>query len=685
MAQSVEPRGISSIWTGIIAVAVLAAAAFYIARGWSGRSAELPARVGRTPEIPWRGLSVAKPEAYRGYTLLAPIRSKKTYLLDMAGKVVHTWEARGNPALSAYLLESGHLFRPAANPDQPFVGSGAGGRIQEFDWNGRMVWDFAYSTETRRPHHDAIKLPNGNVLMIAWDRKSPREAVAAGRRPESLDARPLQADCLVEVKPTGPTSGAVVWEWRVWDHLIQDVDATKANYGNVAQHLELVDLNFDRGVMAALLRSSDSLKKLRSIGYIGGGEAGKVLNPVEPDWTHFNGIDYNAGLDQIVITVLAFNEFWVIDHGTTTAEAASHAGGRAGKGGDLLYRWGNPLAYRVASATADTKLFQPHSAHWIPTGLPGAGHFLVFNNGMRRPDGEYSSVEEIVPPVDPAGRYSRVKGKPFGPDSPVWSYSAPIKADFYSALMSGAQRLSNGNTLICSGNNGTLFEVTPAGEVVWKYVNPFDEHSGDRPAVAAGRFAGWSHNRSLGEQASPGGSDKTSTPSEVLPAVVRDALGLKPSQREQLDAFQTKADAALAALLSDDQMKRLRERRGPGAYSLPGKLMAVATKVTLLLTPDQDTMLEALQTRVDEQLDSLLTTEQLTRLKQLRADITRGMSTHVIGIPPGPGGPLGGPPGGEPVFRAYRYGPDYAGLVGKHLTPGKTVEESQSNEDTHGR
>ncbi|MGC8644373.1 MAG: hypothetical protein ACP5XB_31305, partial [Isosphaeraceae bacterium] len=55
-------------------------------------------------------------------------------------------------------------------------------------------------------------------------------------------------------------------------------------------------------------------------------------------------------LDQILLSVHSFSEIWIIDHGTTTAEAATHKGGRSGKGGDLLYRWGNPQAYRAGTA-----------------------------------------------------------------------------------------------------------------------------------------------------------------------------------------------------------------------------------------------------------------------------------------------------------------------------------------------
>ena len=102
---------------------------------------------------------------------------------------------------------------------------------------------------------------------------------------------------------------------------------------------------------------------------------------------------------------------------------------------------------------------------------------LVFNNGGGRPGGQYSSVDEIVLPVDPEGRYARQPGKPFGPSEPVWSYTAPKRSDFFAAMMSGAQRLRNGNTLVSTGFSGSIFEVTPANEVVWKYVVPMDSET----------------------------------------------------------------------------------------------------------------------------------------------------------------------------------------------------------------
>src|SRR5262249_45004722 len=157
------------------------------------------------------------------------------------------------------------------------------------------------------------------------------------------------------------------------------------------------------------------------------------------------------------------------------------------------------------------RLFNQHNAHWIPKGLPGEGHLLVFNNGGRRPGGAYSSVDEIILPGGPGGHYTPKPRLAFGPHPASWDYKAPNKSQFFSMLISGAQRLPNGNTLICSGNNGTVFEVTPEKEVVWKFVNP---SRGGGPGFML--FGGMPR------------------PGEILPSFLQDALRLTPEQRQQL-------------------------------------------------------------------------------------------------------------------------------------------------------
>ncbi len=378
-------------------------------------------------------------ESYRGYTLYSPMVSTQTFLINNNGTVVHTWESSYKPALSVYLLKNGNLLRtalPRLNPR--FWGGGIGGRVEIKDWNGTDLWWFEYTTNEHCLHHDIKMLPNGNILMIAWEYKSASEAIAKGRNPNTLPQGALWPDHLIEVQPTGPTSGTIVWEWHLWDHLIQDFDPAKENYGVIQEHPELVNINYGGRVLA--------------------------------DWTHTNSVDYNEQFDQILLSVLSFDEIWIIDHSTTTQEAAGHTGGNSGKGGDLLYRWGNPLTYHMGNAS-DRRLFNQHDAEWIQPGLPGEGNILVFNNGRERPDGEYTSIDEIVPPMANDGSYNRSTGSAFGPTGPIWNYTAENPSEFYAINLGSAQRLPNGDTLICNGPQGQFFEVTNEKEIVWMYNN----------------------------------------------------------------------------------------------------------------------------------------------------------------------------------------------------------------------
>lgn len=376
------------------------------------------------------GLFVNEEEAFEGYTLFGPHQSDSVFLLSNDGLVVHEWATGEEPRLMGYLLENGHLLRAVG-----------GRRIQEFDWDGNLIWDYQPDPAYVRRHHDIEPMPNGNVLIIGHDVRTAAEAIAAGRDPLTVVTE-IQPDMIVELRPIPPDDAEIVWEWRSWDHMIQDFDVTKTGFGVVADHPELIDINF-----------------------------GDPPTPDHPDIHHSNGIDYNAELDQIVLSVRMFSEFWVIDHSTTIAEAAGHSGGNSGKGGDLIYRWGNPEAYGRGTP-ADRRLFFQHDASWIPAGRPGAGNITVYNNGTGRPGGDFSSADEIVPPVDQNGIYSILPGAPFEPDQPVWSYISSPPTDFYSAFISGLERQPNGNTLICEGTSGHLFEVTSQGDVVWDYLNP---------------------------------------------------------------------------------------------------------------------------------------------------------------------------------------------------------------------
>ncbi len=398
------------------------------------------------------GLFFNEPEAAAGYVLFAPNTSDTTFLIDKQGTVVNTWESEHLPGLLGYLLPDGILIREEAPHGQSgngFINAvGAGGVFERFDWEGNKIWEFAYDSPQYLAHHDFDIMPNGNLLIIAWEYRSEAEATQAGRDPSLPGAGYLYPDKIVEVEPDYENGGGtVVWEWKVWDHLVQEFDPTKSNYygaTGVETNPQLIDINYVSTFSP------------------GGGQA--------EDWTHANGIDYNAELDQILLSVREFNEIWIIDHSTTTEEAAGHSGGTYGRGGDLLYRWGNPQAYD-RGIEADRKLFYQHDARWIPPGEVGAGNITILNNGLGRPGTDFTSVEEITPPILPNGTYSLSPGAAYGPATTAWTYNGPV-ANF-SAIISGAIRLPNGNTLITYGTLGNMTEVTSSGEEVWKYVNPF--------------------------------------------------------------------------------------------------------------------------------------------------------------------------------------------------------------------
>ena len=381
-------------------------------------------------------LTLAATPPYQGYNLFSPLASTETYLMDNDGDFVHSWTSSYAPGNAVYLLEDSTLMRTANTRDTSFDEGGAGGRVEQYSFDGDLLWSYDHSSTEYRLHHDVEVLPNGNVLMIAWELKTEAQALAAGRDPSLLSEGELWPDYVIEVEPTGTSGGNVVWQWHAWDHLIQDYDPTKDNYGVVSDHPERINLNFSLNAKA--------------------------------DWNHTNSIDYNSQLDQIVLSVRNFSEIWVIDHSTTTAQAASSTGGNTGRGGDLLFRWGNPQAYDRGVA-GDQQFFVQHDAEWIESGLSGQGDILVFNNGQGRSDGNYSSVDQITPPVNPDGTYTIDVGLAYGPQLPDWTYSSTPATDFYAMNISGAQRLANGNTLICQGTDGLFFEVTSDGDKVWEY------------------------------------------------------------------------------------------------------------------------------------------------------------------------------------------------------------------------
>jgi hypothetical protein len=368
-------------------------------------------------------VSSVKSQTYEGYTLYAPQNGTKAYLTDLTGSTYHTWtfSSGSTTCYSTYMLAGGSLVRTVNHAGNSFSGGPVSGEVQKVDYSGTVTWDYVYSTTAYCSHHDIHPMPNGNVLLIAYEAKTAAEVTAAGCSQNII----IWPDKIVEIQPSGTSGGTVVWEWHAWDHLVQHYDATKNNYGVVASHPELLNINYNTA----------------------------------KDWMHVNGIDYNEALDQIVFSSHMLNEVYVIDHSTTTAQAASHTGGNSGKGGDILYRWGNPAAYET-SGTTDFNVV--HDAHWVPSDNPNFPNSLcAFNN--KGGTGSKSCVDIFTPPYN-GYNYSLTPGSAYAPATYTWrhTYSGSATQD-----MGNSQQLPNGNTLVCIAQSGFIYEINSSQTQVW--------------------------------------------------------------------------------------------------------------------------------------------------------------------------------------------------------------------------
>lgn len=383
--------------------------------------------------------SILLGEVFEGYTLFTPKSADEdgatTILLDTNEDVIHSWSHEFGPASMPYLMQDSSIIYPYRVEFPTMISGGVGGGIQKLSWNGDIEWEHIISDEIYQHHHDIQPLPNGNILIIAWEKKSAQEAFEIGRE-EIIN--PLNQMWSTAVLELNPNTGNFDWEWHLWDHLIQDIDSEKPNFGIISEHPELFDINCG------------------SVGSNAGGPQG-----ANADWMHINSIDYNPILDQIVISSRLQNEFYIIDHSTTMVESGSHSGGNSGKGGDILYRWGNPSNYD-RGVSANTILNSQHSVNWIPIGYPGEGNLLLFNNFHE--EGQ-SAVLEIQPPLLENGNYFLDESDAYGPELWEWIHMG----DFTTPMQGGAFRLPNGNTLITQTHTARIIEVESDGGILWDY------------------------------------------------------------------------------------------------------------------------------------------------------------------------------------------------------------------------
>jgi len=378
-------------------------------------------------------------QIFDGVILFTPMgelgeESFTTYLLDQNSNVLNSWPHERGPASMPYMLPDSSFIYPYRVENPTMTSGGVGGGIRRIKWDGTIIWDYKIADDTYQHHHDVEPLPCGNILVIAWERKTAAEAYEKGRVEINNVLNEMWSCAILELNPF---TGNIDWEWHLWDHLIQDVDSTLENFGIISDHPELFDIN------------------LGNVGNSGG-------DGPNADWIHLNSVDYNPELDQFVLSSRNHDEIFVFDHSTTVEEAAGHSGGNSGKGGDILYRWGKPQNYGRGEDSYHI-LGTQHGVNWVPVGYPGEGNIIIFNN--RHQGGNTATVIEISPPIETDNNYFISEGDPFGPDTWAWIYDD----DLVARIQGGVFRLPNGNTLITEADSSHIFEVDPSGNTVWDY------------------------------------------------------------------------------------------------------------------------------------------------------------------------------------------------------------------------
>ncbi len=393
------------------------------------------------------GLVDYKPwlNSYEGLNLLYPHYQPNAYLIDNCGRIINQWNGEDGvkPGNVAYLTDEGNLLVTKRKDDGfAFIYEVSGeAKVECRTWDNELLWSFNYVNEDGRMHHDIELTPYGTVLIIAWDHHSVEDALAMGRDENFLEQ---EAFCPDKIMEYDPSIDSVIWEWKAWDHLIQDKDADLPNFGIISENPHRININWEN-------------------------------NHNRADWMHVNSIDYHPELDQILINVPMFNEIWIIDHSTSTEEAKGSTGGKSGKGGDLLWRWGNPMAYNRGTET-DQQLFFQHDANWVLDHLNEVDHgsynkISVFNNEF---DEEHSQVCILNPVFDTSiWSYAINANNHYLPESFDYIWTHPEPDVIKSRNLSSVQVLANNHLLVCSGNNGHTIELDQDENIVWEYITPF--------------------------------------------------------------------------------------------------------------------------------------------------------------------------------------------------------------------
>ncbi len=311
----------------------------------------------------------APQHCYRGYTLTSGSRGgHHANLFDMEGRLCHQWYSPDGVGYAQLLPYGNLLLRtgPAQDADGAQNIGGSSSAILELDWDSNVVWEY------RDPmvHHDFERLPNGNTLVLLFERVSEElTSKIKGGMDSPENPERMFCDLVKEITP----NGSVVYEWHAAEHLSLDED---------------------------------------------------IICPLEDrvEWTHGNSLKVTPEGD-LLVSYRRISVVGVVDRTT----------------GDFRWKWG------------PGQISHPHH----PTYLNN-GNILIFDNGFHRPLSTFSRVIEVNPATNEI----------------VWEYAGEPPISFYSQATSSADRLPNGNTLICEGTPGRIFEVTANKDIVWEYIFP---------------------------------------------------------------------------------------------------------------------------------------------------------------------------------------------------------------------
>lgn len=354
-----------------------------------------------------------------GYILAIENGLKTCYLIDHQGTRRKTWTFDLSLGQDAELAPDGSLFGLFKVTNENFGFGGQSGLIRQVSPAGEVLWEYLISDENEITHHDLELMPNGNLLVLIWYRIAKEQTAALGY----ISDNDVFVEKVVEINPS---NSEIVWEWNSWDHIVQDVTPGHSTYGDPGVLRHKIDLFYNyQSTYHEFIAKGDIM--------------------------HANGITYLADQDLIAMSINFYNEVWFIDHSTSIEQAKGSSGGRLERGGDLVYRFGNPETYK--ETTARVFDFNHHPSF---VSKDGKLHLLILNNNNT--EGRSKAMEFELPEITNSTSIGAVPKL-------VFEYS---NEELFFPRVGGAVRLPNGNTLICEGDFG-YWEVNDSGQLLWKY------------------------------------------------------------------------------------------------------------------------------------------------------------------------------------------------------------------------